>query len=57
MAFKKYGVEPDVAIYSKTLGNGYAIAAIVGRRIDASRANHLYQQHFFGQNVIILPQH
>lgn len=29
--YKKYGVEPDIAIYSKTLGNGYAIAAIVGR--------------------------
>ena len=28
---QKYGVEPDIAIYSKTLGNGYAIAAIVGR--------------------------
>lgn len=29
--YQKYGVEPDMAIYSKTLGNGYAIAAIVGR--------------------------
>jgi glutamate-1-semialdehyde 2,1-aminomutase len=29
--YQKYGVEPDVAIYSKTLGNGYAIAAIIGR--------------------------
>ena len=28
---KKYGVEPDMAIYSKTLGNGYAISAVVGR--------------------------
>lgn len=30
--YQKYNVEPDIAIYSKTLGNGYAIAAIVGRR-------------------------
>lgn len=29
---KKYGVEPDIAVYGKTIGNGYAITAIVGRR-------------------------
>jgi glutamate-1-semialdehyde 2,1-aminomutase len=28
----KYGVEPDLAVYGKTLGNGYAITAVVGRR-------------------------
>ncbi len=28
----KYGVEPDMAVYGKTLGNGYAITAVVGRR-------------------------
>ena len=26
-----YGVEPDVAVFGKTLGNGYAISAVVGR--------------------------
>jgi glutamate-1-semialdehyde 2,1-aminomutase len=30
--YSMYGVEPDIAIYSKALGNGYAIAAIVGRK-------------------------
>ena len=30
--YKKYNVEPDVAIYGKTLGNGYAITAIVGKK-------------------------
>lgn len=30
--YKKYGVEPDMAIFGKTLGNGYAITAVVGRR-------------------------
>lgn len=30
--FKLYGVEPDVAIFSKALGNGYAISAIVGKK-------------------------
>ena len=27
---KKYGVEPDMAIFGKALGNGYAITAILG---------------------------
>ena len=27
----KYGVEPDMAIFGKALGNGYAITAIIGR--------------------------
>lgn len=27
-----YGVDPDIAIFGKTLGNGYAINAIIGRR-------------------------
>lgn len=30
--YKKYGVEPDMAIFSKTMGNGYAISAVVGKR-------------------------
>jgi len=29
---KLYGVEPDMAIFGKALGNGYAIAAVIGRR-------------------------
>lgn len=28
--YQRYGVEPDIAVYGKTLGNGYAISAIVG---------------------------
>ena len=28
---KAYGVEPDMAIFGKALGNGYAITAIIGR--------------------------
>ena len=30
--YKKYGVEPDMAMYGKTIGNGYALTAIVGRK-------------------------
>jgi glutamate-1-semialdehyde 2,1-aminomutase len=29
---KKYGVEPDMAVFGKALGNGYAITAIIGKR-------------------------
>ena len=29
---KLYGVEPDIAIFGKALGNGYAITATIGRR-------------------------
>ncbi len=28
----KYGVEPDIAVFGKALGNGYAITAVVGRK-------------------------
>jgi glutamate-1-semialdehyde 2,1-aminomutase len=28
---KKYGVDPDMAVFGKALGNGYAITAIIGR--------------------------
>jgi glutamate-1-semialdehyde 2,1-aminomutase len=29
---KQYGVEPDMAIFGKTLGNGYGITATIGKR-------------------------
>lgn len=29
---KMYGVEPDMAMFGKALGNGYAITAIIGKR-------------------------
>ena len=29
---KKYGVDPDMAIFGKALGNGYGITATIGRR-------------------------
>jgi glutamate-1-semialdehyde 2,1-aminomutase len=30
--YKKYGVEPDMAMFGKAMGNGYAITATIGRR-------------------------
>lgn len=29
---KQYGVEPDMAMFGKALGNGYAITAVIGKR-------------------------
>ncbi len=29
---KKYGIEPDMAMFGKALGNGYAITATIGKR-------------------------
>ena len=29
---KKYGVEPDMAMFGKALGNGYAITSVIGRK-------------------------
>ncbi len=29
---KKHGVEPDMAIFGKAMGNGYAVTAVIGRR-------------------------
>ena len=29
---KKYGVDPDMAVFGKAMGNGYAITAIIGRK-------------------------
>lgn len=30
--YKKFGVEPDMAMYGKTIGNGYALTAVVGKK-------------------------
>jgi glutamate-1-semialdehyde 2,1-aminomutase len=40
---QKYEVEPDIAMYGKALGNGYAITAVVGRRdvMEASQASFI----------------
>jgi glutamate-1-semialdehyde 2,1-aminomutase len=40
---KLYGVEPDIAIFGKTLGNGYAITATIGRRevMEAAQATFI----------------
>ena len=39
---KFYNVEPDLAIFGKALGNGYAINAVIGRRAVMEYANHSF---------------
>ncbi len=40
---KKYDVEPDMAIFGKALGNGYAITAVIGRKeiMDAAQSTFI----------------
>ena len=40
---KLYGVEPDMAMFGKALGNGYAITAVIGRRavMDAAQSSFI----------------
>ena len=40
---KKYDVEPDMAMFGKALGNGYAITAVIGRRaiMDAAQSSFI----------------
>lgn len=39
--YKKYNVEPDMVIYSKTMGNGFDISAVVGKKeiMDAAQSS------------------
>jgi glutamate-1-semialdehyde 2,1-aminomutase len=39
----KYGVEPDIAMFGKALGNGYAITAVVGKQeiMDAAQSTFI----------------
>ncbi len=40
---KKYSVEPDIAMFGKALGNGYAITAVVGKEVimDAAQSTFI----------------
>ncbi|WBX74533.1 aminotransferase class III-fold pyridoxal phosphate-dependent enzyme [Tenacibaculum pacificus] len=40
--FKKYGVEPDMTVYGKTIANGYALTAVVGKRAVMEAAQNTF---------------
>ena len=49
---KKYDVEPDMAMFGKALGNGYAITAIIGRReIMESAQNTFISSTFWTERI------
>ena len=50
--YKKYGVEPDVAVFAKTLGNGYPISAVVGKQevMDAAQ-NSFISSTFWSDRI------
>lgn len=50
--YQKYGIEPDMVMYGKTLGNGYAITAILGRRcIMEAAKNTFISSTFFTERI------
>jgi len=40
--FQKFGVEPDVAMFGKTIGNGYALTAVVGKKSVMEAAQNTF---------------
>lgn len=49
---KKYGVEPDIAIFAKALGNGFAISACIGRKeIMEAAQNTFISSTFWTERV------
>ena len=48
---KLLGIEPDMAVFGKALGNGYAITAIIGRREIMEVAQSFSSAAHFGRSV------
>ena len=49
---KKFQVYPDITIFGKTLGNGYAITAVVGKREVMEHAQNTFiSSTFWGERV------
>lgn len=40
--YQKYKVEPDMAMYGKTIGNGYALTAVVGKKSVMEAAQNTF---------------
>ncbi len=49
---KKFKVEPDIAMYGKTIGNGYALTAVVGKRsVMESAQNTFISSTFWTERI------
>ena len=44
---KIYGIEPDMVVFGKALGNGYAITAVIGRREIMEAAQSTFSSSTF----------
>ncbi|MFL0086336.1 aminotransferase class III-fold pyridoxal phosphate-dependent enzyme [Tenacibaculum maritimum] len=50
--FNKYGVEPDMTIFGKTIANGYALTAVVGKRnIMQAAQNSFISSTFWTERI------
>ena len=49
--YKKYNIEPDVMMLGKALGNGYAITAVVGKKIMESIKNTFISSTFWTERI------
>jgi len=49
----KFGIQPDMAMFGKALGNGYAITAIIGRSSIMESAQSTFISSTFGLNVLV----
>jgi glutamate-1-semialdehyde 2,1-aminomutase len=50
--YQKFNVEPDIAMYGKALGNGYAITAIVGKKeVMESAQNTFISSTFWTERI------
>ena len=50
--FNKFNVQPDMAMFGKTLGNGYAITAVVGRKsVMESAQNTFISSTFWTERI------
>ena len=54
---KKYNVEPDMAMFGKALGNGYAITSVIGRREVMDAAQSTFISSTFWTEELGLQQH
>jgi glutamate-1-semialdehyde aminotransferase len=54
---KKYSVDPDMAMFGKALGNGYAITAVLGRKKLWMRHNQVLLAVLFGLKELVQVLH
>ena len=53
---KEVGINPDIAIFGKALGNGFAITALIGKREIMEYSNETFISSTFGQKELVQQQ-